>query len=210
MRHAKPRLLLDLGLRIGLSLLFGACNRVAVLEGDLRVIGSDDRELFVVPQAAPASLPFDDAWTGFDLVPQSLSSDGVSYQFSLSTPSPDQDVHLRVRWCRNDTCTFLPASGEDRADPQAELRIVVEQPFFLDRRDPSPSYLQLELDPLSCVSDACEPCRGCSDCRLVEPEVWVCEVDRCGVAGCVDAPGVVGTNYCEPNGEGELVHFCDL
>lgn len=213
--------------------LLCACNQYAVLDAELDLPPQPTGpELFVQVQAARANLPFELDWEGAtSLETVRLGPTRQIYQFSLRTRDPDTDVHVRVRFCRERGCTFIPAFGDDAlADPVAEVQYVVERPFYVQARSPTvttwratigtPPRCQTCTTPEECAFGECvegvcreeldcvaEPQDDCEPVAARQPSL-ACFVDKCEIA-CGTIAGMPSAGYCEVGPRGERVHFCE-
>ncbi len=219
-----------------LSLLsMTACNQVAVLEGELVLPPrpAEVGEMWVSVQAMPSTTPLEDTWAGAALEPVALTDEPLPYRFSLETEHPDRDLHVKVRFCLNRGCDFLPADLSQSADPQAEVWFSLDHPFYLMKKDPEPTRWTAEIRTVprcapcsagNCAEGRCNPERqecqlesgacvlettpeGCEAVTDRERPTWRCEVDRCSIAGCI-----AGTpaDYCDTLPDGTRVHLCEL
>ena len=221
-------------LRAALLWTLCACNQVAVMDGvlDLPPQPTEGPPLFVQVQAARSALPFETDWGGAtSLASVSLGPTQQTYEFSLSTRSPDTDLHVRVRFCRDRSCTFVPLLGEDAIpDPVSEVRYVIERPFYIRARSPAVTMWQASVADVP----RCQTCDGGVDCGLGECIEGVCRVesgcvaaaqggcepaaaprptvecfvDKCNIA-CGTVAGTPSAGYCEVSSRGERIHFCE-
>lgn len=162
---------------VAAALLVGGCNDTAVLEGEI-VFPPEQGTPWVNVQVQRAEVPFSDEWGGgTNLSPHRLESGATTYRFSLETQEPDTDVHLRLRLCREPDCST--AIGDGSPDPQAEVRVVLEQPFYVQTSDPRPTRWRATFDALP----ACVECDVDGD--GVCPSGFTCRE-----GSCFDAEGV--------------------
>ncbi len=205
------------------TLLLAGCAQNASMDGELVLPASADG--LYVRVSVRRDGRFEDLWDSSSL-PSSvrLGTSPQEYNFSLVSESFDQDVLVKVEYCREADCEGLRCTGEEcgplqRADPQAAMWVTLEHPFYQAKV----TRWALTIPAVPTCTDA-----SCSDvvaldgsdeveryfvdrCTFETSEgypVWRCDVGRCdiqctSVAGsavggsCLGPDGVSGPHFCE-------------
>ena len=194
----------------GAVLLLGiGCNNTAVLEGTIALPQKPDQfdNLYVSVQVT-RDFDFDDTWSGGDLETQSLKAGSkTNYRFSVTTENPTGNLRIKLRFCLDRHCGTLGGDGGISADPQAEIWYELEQPFYLQERNPESTEWGTELTALP--FGGATPSAGCAPAtHPMGVPTWLCRIDKCQIKGCVQSDGT--SDFCDTDLEtGIKYHFCE-
>lgn len=204
------------------SLCIG-CAKNASLDGEVTVPArpAEFDQLFM-SIAVRRDDSFSQDWDGTDL-PQvvELGDAPQQYNFSLVTESFAENAYVKIRFCREENCQALNCTPEvcgvrRRADPQAEIWVELETPFYL--AELTTWSFEIPRIPL-CEDETCtmatDPAdemdgpilRGC-DLELNQPPTWSCDVGRCEI-GCAKVVGEAVGGSCSGSDGLSGTHFCD-
>ena len=160
---------------------------------------------------------FELLWDGSSLPETYTLGDAAGvYNMSLVSTDFERDVYIKFSFCRAQNCSARAETvggTQYPADPQSEIWVSLERPFFLAEG----TQWNLELPDIPrCVDDTCsmstEPGdleeTTISSCAMVASSTptWRCDIGRCDIA-CLHVGGDQVGGSCDGGRTGP--HFCE-